>query len=185
MIYSPFTALLLAAVTTLVLLVLFWPGRGLLPRWRQGRRMTMRVLSEDALKHIYKYEMKGSQATFATIAGTLNINLNETAELIAQMEADGLVHTEQGEIALTDNGREAALHIIRAHRLWERYLAEETGFSEQTWHGYAEQLEHSLSPTDADALSAQLGNPIYDPHGDPIPTAQAEFADMVANHFLK
>ncbi|MFN2210864.1 MAG: DtxR family transcriptional regulator, partial [Candidatus Promineifilaceae bacterium] len=83
-----------------------------------------------------------------------------------------LVHTEQGEITLTANGRDAALHIIRAHRLWERYLAEETGFSEQTWHEHAEQLEHSISPADADALSAQLGHPIYDPHGDPIPTAQ-------------
>ncbi|MFN2125028.1 MAG: metal-dependent transcriptional regulator, partial [Candidatus Promineifilaceae bacterium] len=170
--YNPLIALLIAAAVALVLAVLFWPNRGLVPRWRQGRRMTMRVRSEDALKHIYKYEMKGNQATFATIAGTLNISLNETAALINQMEADGLVHTEQGEITLTANGRDAALHIIRAHRLWERYLAEETGFSEQTWHEHAEQLEHSISPADADALSAQLGHPIYDPHGDPIPTAQ-------------
>jgi len=172
MLYNPLTALLFAAAVTLVLLVLFWPTLGLIPRWRQGRRMTMRVRSEDALKHIYKYEMKGNQATIATIAGTLNISLNQAAELIEQMEADGLVHTEQGEITLTANGRDAALHIIRAHRLWERYLAEETGFSEQTWHEHAEQLEHSISPADADALSAQLGHPIYDPHGDPIPTAQ-------------
>jgi DtxR family Mn-dependent transcriptional regulator len=115
--------------------------------------------------------MEGRRPSFASIAGTLNISLNETAELIEQMEADGLVRTEQGEIALTDTGSEAALHIIRAHRLWERYLAEETGFNEQAWHEHAEQLEHSISPQDADALSAQLGHPIYDPHGDPIPTS--------------
>ena len=66
--------------------------------------MTRRVLSEDALKHIYKYEMKGSQTTLASIAGTLNISLNETAELVAKMEADGLVHTERGEISLTETG---------------------------------------------------------------------------------
>ncbi|MFN2209074.1 MAG: hypothetical protein ACK2T4_02275, partial [Candidatus Promineifilaceae bacterium] len=105
--YNPLIALLIAAAVALVLAVLFWPNRGLVPRWRQGRRMTMRVRSEDALKHIYKYEMKGNQATFATIAGTLNISLNETAALINQMEADGLVHTEQGEITLTANGRDA------------------------------------------------------------------------------
>ena len=172
--YDPLIALLVATIITVILLALFWPRRGLIPRWRQGRRMTRRVLSEDALKHIYNYEMEGRRPSFASIAGTLNISLNQTAELVAQMEADGLVRTEQGEITLTDTGSEAALHIIRAHRLWERYLAEETGFNEQAWHEHAEQWEHSISPEDADALSAQLGYPIYDPHGDPIPTASGD-----------
>ena len=33
-------------------------------------------------------------------------------------------------ICLTAAGTEHALHIIRAHRLWERHLAEETGYRE-------------------------------------------------------
>ncbi len=172
--YDPSTALLAALGITAVLLLLFWPRRGLIPRWREGQRMTRHVLSEDALKHIYDYEMDGRRPSMASIAGTLNISLNESAELVSQMESDGLLHTEQGEITLTDNGREAALHIIRAHRLWERYLAEETGYDEQAWHESAERWEHSLSPDDADALSAQLGHPRHDPHGDPIPTASGE-----------
>ena len=32
-----------------------------------------------------------------------------------------------------------------------------------------------MSPSQVAALSAQLGNPTYDPHGDPIPTAGGEF----------
>ncbi len=173
--YDPLIALLLAALIAAVMLLLFWPKRGLVPRWQQGRRMTRRVLSEDALKHLYKCEMGARTPSLASIAGTLNISLNETTKLIAQMEADGLVKTEQGEISLTDTGREAALHIIRAHRLWERYLAEETGFNEQAWHENAEQWEHSITPEDADVLSAQLGHPSHDPHGDPIPTASGDF----------
>lgn len=169
--YDPLTALLVATIITVVLLVLFWPRHGLIPRWRQAGQMTRRVLSEDALKHMYNYEMEGRSPSIASIAGTLNISLNETAQLVTQMETDGLVQSEQGELSLTDTGRETALHIIRAHRLWERYLAEETGYNEQTWHERAEQWEHSTSPEDADALSAQLGSPVYDPHGDPIPTA--------------
>ncbi len=172
--YDPLVALLAAVVIAAFLLLLFWPDRGLIPRWRQGRRMTRRVLMEDALKHIYKCEMGSQAPTFASIAGILNVNLNQTAELIAEMETDGLVHTERGEISLTDTGREAALHIIRAHRLWERYLSEETGLDEQTWHEHAEQWEHSISPEDANALSAQLGHPSFDPHGDPIPTARLD-----------
>jgi DtxR family Mn-dependent transcriptional regulator len=62
------------------------------------------------------------------------------------------------------------LRIIRTHRLWERYLADETGVEEMGWHEDAERQEHRLSTDEADALSARMGNPRYDPHGDPIPT---------------
>ena len=106
--YDPLIALLAALLITAVLIVLFWPQRGLVPRWRQGRRMTRRVLSEDALKHIHKYETNGQTPTMASIAGSLNISLNETTDLIAEMEKDGLVHTERGEISLTDIGGFAA-----------------------------------------------------------------------------
>jgi DtxR family Mn-dependent transcriptional regulator len=58
--------------------------------------------------------------------------------------------------------------------LWERYLADETGFAELEWHDQADRREHKLSPAEADALSAQLGHPTYDPHGDPIPAASGE-----------
>jgi DtxR family Mn-dependent transcriptional regulator len=75
---------------------------------------------------------------------------------------------------LTSTGRDYALRVIRAHRLWERYLAEETGFHEADWHDIAEHQEHRLSPEAVDALAAQLGNPTHDPHGDPIPTADGE-----------
>ena len=172
--FDPLVSLAAALLIAGVMSALFWPGRGLIPRLQQGRRLSRRVLSEDALKHLYKREMSGRTPSIAGIAGTLHISLNETAQLVADMEADGLVRTEQGEIQLTSTGREAALHIIRAHRLWERYLAEETGIEEQAWHAYAEQIEHSMTPADADVLAAQLGNPIYDPHGDPIPTARGE-----------
>jgi len=64
--------------------------------------------------------------------------------------------------------------VIRAHRLWERYLAEDTGFDESEWHSQAEFYEHQLSPDEANALDARLGHPTHDPHGDPIPAADGE-----------
>jgi len=148
-----------------------------LPRWQRERRLTKRVLSEDALKHIYNRELEGRHPSMESIAGALNISLNETADLFAQMEADQLVQVKEGNIHLTAKGREAALHIIRAHRLWERYLAEETGYSEEAWHEQADYWEHSLTPDAADDLSAQLGHPRYDPHGDPIPTSSGAIGD--------
>ena len=90
------------------------------------------------------------------------------------MEGRGLLHAEADSIRLTPVGRQSALHIFRAHRLWERYLADETGVGELEWHGQAEWHEHQLTPEEAEALAARLGNPTYDPHGDPIPSAEGE-----------
>ncbi len=75
--YDPLTALLVAGLVTAVLAVFFWPRLGLVPRWRRERRMTKRVLSEDALKHIYNRELAGRQPSMESIAGALNISLNQ------------------------------------------------------------------------------------------------------------
>jgi DtxR family Mn-dependent transcriptional regulator len=91
--------------------------------------------------------------------------------LLMMMQKMGLLHLQEGQIALTVAGQTAALQIIRAHRLWEHYLAQETGFAELDWHDQAEQHEHRLTPAQADTLAAQLNYPSHDPHGDPIPTA--------------
>jgi DtxR family Mn-dependent transcriptional regulator len=77
-----------------------------------------------------------------------------------------------GRILLTDEGARYAVDVIRAHRLWERYLADETGVDPLEWHVRAEEQEHALTREQADALAQRLGNPRYDPHGDPIPTAE-------------
>ena len=154
--------------------VFLWPQKGILARWQKTRHLNERVHGEDALKHIYKFEIKGQQPTVESIAGALNLSLNNTAELLGKMESNGLLSLSAGSIQLTAAGREAALYIVRAHRLYEHYLAEETGFDEAEWHGRAERQEHDLTPAEINQLATQLGNPTYDPHGDPIPTASGD-----------
>jgi DtxR family transcriptional regulator, Mn-dependent transcriptional regulator len=171
---DPLLALGTAVLIIIILAVLFWPERGLLAYWQQTGHLNERVRSEDALKHIHKFEMEGRRPTIESIAGALHVSQNDAADLVASMQTNGLLQTTQGEIHLTPQGRDSALHIIRAHRLWERYLAEETGIDEAEWHGKAEMAEHQLTPAQADALALHLGNPTYDPHGDPIPTADGE-----------
>ncbi len=171
---DPLTALLIAAGLTAVIITIFLPERGLYPRWREGRRMTKRVQSEDALKFIHKREMEGRGSTVESVAGVLHKRMDKTAVLLAIMQKDGLLTIENNQLHLTNKGRESALHIIRAHRLWERYLADKTGYAEADWHGRAELREHEMSTTELDALAAKLGNPTHDPHGDPIPRADGE-----------
>ena len=88
----------------------------------------------------------------------------------------GLLISHHETLQLSSEGRSYALRIIRIHRLWEKYLADETGVDEREWHHSAEEFEHKLTPTDADALAAQIGNPVFDPHGDPIPSTDGDFA---------
>jgi DtxR family Mn-dependent transcriptional regulator len=153
-----------------------WPRSGVMARWRRRRRMTDRVRSEDVLKHVYLCETEGRPATHQSIAGALQTSPNEIAEILPAMQEAGLLGLEGDVPRLTARGRSSALHIIRAHRLWQRQLADETGVAEAEWHEQAERQEHRLTPVDADALSAQLGNPVYDPHGDPIPSPTGEMA---------
>ncbi len=174
MTYDPLTALLLGLFLVGITAVVLWPEKGILTRWQKTRHLNERVQSEDALKHIYKFAIKGRRPTLESTAGVLHLSLDDTAELLGKMEENGLLNLSGDCIQLTTAGQEAALHIIRAHRLYEHYLAEETGYDEVEWHGQAERHEHSLSPDQIDALANQLGNPTHDPHGDPIPTSSGD-----------
>ena len=106
------------------------------------------------------------------MAGALQVPPGRAAELLQELEHRRLVSFERGVLRLQPAGRELALHIVRAHRLWESYLADQTGVAEAEWHPRAERQEHLLSPQQADALAARLGHPTHDPHGDVIPDAQ-------------
>lgn len=174
---DPLSSLLVAGLLAGLAGLVFWPDQGILARWRRTREMNVRVRGEDALKHIHLWELDGRHPTVQSVAGALHVSANEAAGLLAGLESQQLVQIDAGELGLTPQGRDSALHIIRAHRLWERYLAEETGFSEAEWHGQAERLEHDLTPAELDDLAAQLGHPTHDPHGDPIPTAEGEMVD--------
>lgn len=171
---DPLIALLAAGFIAAIGVLVFRAEKGLLAVWRKARQLTSRVRSEDALKYIHKSEMRGTPVSLESIAGVLHLSLNDTAELLRQIQENGLLNVEDGALRLTPRGRETALHIIRAHRLWERYLAEETGFDEADWHSRADHYEHLLSKADADALAAHLGHPTHDHHGDPIPSASGE-----------
>ncbi len=171
---DPLTNLVITAIVAAIGLWLFWPDKGMFWRWQSARQMTRRVLIEDALKHIHHYENQGHTPTVQSIAGALNSAVDEMAELLTDMQARDLIKFEGDRPGLTSQGRDYALHIIRAHRLWERYLADKTGYAETEWHSQSEWREHELSPADADALSAELDNPCFDPHGDPIPTAAGD-----------
>jgi len=168
---DPLISLIVATALTAVGLLIFWPERGLYWRWQRTNEMNERVLTEDALKHIQSREMHAEKPSLESLAGILSVSTGQAADVISNLEAHNLIEMDGTSFKLTAAGREYALRIIRAHRIYERYLAEETGYEEAEWHTKAHQLEHQLSQEEVERLAFQLGNPTHDPHGDPIPMA--------------
>ncbi len=171
---DPALALLIFAALTALSTAVLWPGRGLAARVRRLTRLTERVRMEDVLKQLYKLEYDRLPATVESVAGGVQIPRGQAVRLLQQLEEKRLVTTGASHFRLTDSGRTQALHIVRTHRLWERFLADRTGTRPEEWHERAEEHEHLISASEADDLASALGHPVYDPHGDPIPTAAGE-----------
>ena len=172
--FDPLTSLVVIAGTLALAVALLWPGTGLAWRWRRGLVASDRVEVEDALKHIWDGEYRQRPATLESLAGALGLSGRAAAELVDRLGRLDLLDHEDGTLRLTADGRREALRVIRIHRLWERYLADETGLDAREWHAHAERREHGTSAQQAEALAATLGHPRYDPHGDPIPMPSGE-----------
>jgi DtxR family Mn-dependent transcriptional regulator len=171
---DPARALTFFAILSVVVAVLWWPRTGILARLFSSLRMTEKVRIEDALKYLHEQEYLGKSSSVAGLAGTLQMPRGQVVKLIARMESLEFIYSDGEGFPLTDGGRAYARRIIRGHRLWERYLADRTSVKPSDWHDEAELREHSLTQEAIDELSARMGHPRYDPHGDPIPTASGE-----------
>ncbi|MEM0999044.1 MAG: metal-dependent transcriptional regulator [Bacteroidota bacterium] len=174
---GPAGMLVIGSALVAVLVWVLWPKRGLLAILQRARLNTERVRLEDALKFLFDCEYKNIPCGLNSIAGNLNISTDKATRIMDRLSTMGLVSLNHQVFELTDSGRSYALRIIRVHRIWERYLADETGIDQIEWHGEADRREHNISAEVADRLAAQMGNPVFDPHGDPIPSARGELPE--------
>ncbi len=177
---NPVLALMVAAVFAGAAAVLFWPERGLYWRWEHVLRASDRVLSEDALKHLFDCEYRELTGTLHGVTGALGISDDRAALLLGRLQELELVASSAGEYRLTGEGRSQALQIIRIHRLLEHHFSEDTGMDAAAWHREADRLEHRTSAEETEAMAARLGHPRFDPHGDPIPTASGDMRSVAA-----
>jgi len=171
---EPLMLLIVGVIIILIFVLLIYPNKGIIAVWKKSRYANKKVLIEDALKYLYNCEYNNSTCSLNGIAGNLSISADEATDIISILESMGLISVKKDELNLTSDGRSYALRMIRVHRLWEKYLADETSVTENEWHQEAEELEHKLTVEQVDQLAAQIGNPVYDPHGDPIPSASGD-----------
>jgi len=103
--------------------------------------------------------------------------------MVKHLSEGGLVeHVPYRGAQLSPQGRRAALRVIRRHRVLELYLTRELGYDWSNVHDEAERLEHGVSDQLISRIADALGNPRYEPHGEPIPTdaGEIEEPDLVA-----
>ena len=141
---------------------------------------TPTATEENYLKAVYKFSGEGETVATNTLANHLKTTPASVTDMIKKLSEKGLVEYQPYKgVSLSAEGEIIALRIIRKHRLWEVFLVKILDFSWDKVHDTAEQLEHIDSPELVDKLEEFLGNPKFDPHGDPIPSKTGKFLERI------
>ena len=166
----------------------FWPALSFLLAilwlWtllRQGRGtpasrtsvsglMPRPVEAEDALKAAYALQEAQGTWSGEELARSVGLSGAMAGGVVAGLVASGWAEEAgQGSMHLTEVGEARARELIRAHRLWERYLVDREGMLLEAVHAEAHRREHETTPEELERLDAELGHPAWDPHGHAIP----------------
>jgi DtxR family Mn-dependent transcriptional regulator len=134
---------------------------------------------EDYCKAIFTLQSRtGSPVSTNALADRLSITPGSVSAMVRKLGELGLTeHVPYKGVKLTKRGRTVALEVIRHHRLIELFLATALDMPWDRVHDEAEVLEHVISEDLEQLISAKLGDPTRDPHGDPIPSAELELAE--------
>lgn len=176
--YNPIVALVIFIGISVLVYMLFRPVKGWFWLIKNSYKSDEKTLMEDVLKQLYLTEDSGNEINLKNLSGMLKSSNHKIVDVINKMAVNELVYLEADNVKLTNSGRNYALRIVRVHRLWERYLADKTGFKKEEWHDRAEMMEHKLTHEETNILASKLGNPMFDPHGDPIPTHTGKMAEV-------
>src|SRR5437868_332834 len=131
---------------------------------------------ENYLKAIYHLSLQSESVSTNQIAASLNTKAASVTDMLKKLADKKLINYARYQgVTLTVEGERVALSIIRRHRLWEYFLVEKLSFKWDEVHDVAEELEHISSKELIDRLDDFMGNPKYDPHGDPIPDCNGLF----------
>ena len=134
---------------------------------------------EDYLKALHHLEMEFDSVSTNSIADYLDMKPSSVTDMLKKLAEKKFINYQKYKgTSLTKKGKLIALSIIRKHRLWETFLVDKLGFGWDQVHIIAEQLEHIKSEELIENLDNFLGNPKYDPHGDPIPNKDGEIEKM-------
>ncbi|MFC1733904.1 metal-dependent transcriptional regulator [candidate division KSB1 bacterium] len=140
----------------------------------------MSVPIENFLKAVYQKQYDDQEKAISSkLALELRVSNAAITDMAKKLHQSNLINYKKyNEIKLTEYGKKIALKVIRKHRLWELFLFKVLNLSERDIHIEAELLEHQTTDYLINRIDEYLGNPKFDPHGDPIPDINFNMPDM-------
>ena len=139
--------------------------------------MEISLTEENYIKAIFSISSNNDGLGVSTneLSEHLHNKAASVTDMLKRLAEKRLIHYEKYKgVFLTHKGQKLAIGIVRKHRLWEVFLMEKLKFRWDEVHEIAEQLEHIKSDELVTRLDEFLGNPKFDPHGDPIPDANGQ-----------
>lgn len=164
---TPGPAMVVVATGIFIISSVFAPGKGLLDKWWAARKEKIRIAGEDILK---KMQKDGNYLNSGEVSNVPGISAATQKSALKNLTAGGFIDPSG---AITPKGKDKASELVRAHRLWESYQVQGMGLNSHQIHDDAERIEHHLSSADIDEIEKELGFPLTDPHGSPIPPKSA------------
>ena len=132
--------------------------------------MTFTTSEENYIKSIYHLQKDSDTVNTNSLAAEMQTSAASVTDMLKKLQRKKLLQYERYKgFKLNETGKKVALGVVRKHRLWEYFLVEKLGFAWDKVHPIAEELEHISSEELIKRLEQFLGNPSFDPHGDPIP----------------
>jgi DtxR family transcriptional regulator, Mn-dependent transcriptional regulator len=141
--------------------------------------MNFTVSEENYIKSIYHLQQDTGMVNTNSLAAEMQTKAASVTDMLKKLSAKKILQYEKYKgFKLTDGGKKIALSVVRKHRLWEYFLVEKLGFEWDKVHDIAEELEHISSNELIEKLQYFLGNPSFDPHGDPIPDSNGKIPKL-------
>jgi DtxR family Mn-dependent transcriptional regulator len=124
----------------------------------------------DYLAAIYKLSQHGDRVTTTNLAEMMYVSTAAASSMLKRLEESGFVERSIVDgIILTEQGRLAALQLVRRHRLLEVFLIQVMGYTWDQVDAEAHRMEHAVSNAFVDRMDQLCDYPTHCPHGDPIP----------------
>lgn len=124
----------------------------------------------DYLAAIYRLGQTSDKITTSAISEKMHVSAAATSSMLKRLEESNFVERSSIDgITLTEQGRLAALQLVRRHRLLEVFLVRVMHYTWDQVDSEAHQLEHSISNAFEERMDQLCGYPTHCPHGDPIP----------------
>lgn len=133
----------------------------------RAKSLNVTLNREDYLLVIWEFIESFDKVSEKELATRLGISPPTAHEYLIKLSEDGLVDKDGKKISFTYAGRNAALKLVRMHRISEVFAYRFLEISWEDTHAAVMELEHIFSGDRGEKLFKNLGYPDSCPHGNP------------------